>query len=199
MTNFSTGRLGSELAEYLAAAGHPVTLLLGEQATWRSTGPPVKVASFSTTEDLRRRLELLAQSPVDALFLAAAVSDFGFGRVWVRSEQGDLAPVTGGKLSTRAGTLLAELVPTPKIIAELRGWYPQALLVGWKYEVEGGREGILKLAERQFAEAQTDACVVNGRAYGEGFGVVQRVGGSVHCGTRTELFAALAATLATHR
>ena len=35
LTNHSTGRLGSELTNYLTQCGHEVTLLIGEQATWR--------------------------------------------------------------------------------------------------------------------------------------------------------------------
>ena len=34
LTNFSTGRLGTELANFLVAGGHNVTLLTGVQATW---------------------------------------------------------------------------------------------------------------------------------------------------------------------
>ena len=34
LTNFSTGRLGTELANFLAAHGHQVTLLIGESATY---------------------------------------------------------------------------------------------------------------------------------------------------------------------
>ena len=33
LTNFSTGRLGMELANFLAARGHKVVLLIGETAT----------------------------------------------------------------------------------------------------------------------------------------------------------------------
>src|ERR1017187_6048830 len=35
LTNFSTGRLGSELVNFLAARGHEATLLIGQQATYR--------------------------------------------------------------------------------------------------------------------------------------------------------------------
>src|SRR5262245_43495699 len=35
LTNLSTGRLGSELVNHLADCGHEVTLLIGQQATWR--------------------------------------------------------------------------------------------------------------------------------------------------------------------
>ncbi|HWI56618.1 MAG TPA: phosphopantothenoylcysteine decarboxylase, partial [Bacillota bacterium] len=122
-----------------------------------------------------------------------AVSDFTFGKVWVRCAQGDLTEIRSGKLSTRQGTLLAELVPTPKIIAELRQWYPQARLVGWKYEVDGDRPGVIRLAQRQLAECHTDACVANGPAYGPGFGLVKNTGECTHLAGLTALFERLEA------
>jgi len=128
---------------------------------------------------------------VAAVFHAAAVSDFTFGKVWRRSPQGELVELKGGKLSTREGTLLAELLPTPKIIAELRQWYPTARLVGWKYEVEGGRADVIRLAERQLTDCRTDACVANGPAYGAGFGLVKGGGAVTHLPDTASLFAAL--------
>jgi phosphopantothenoylcysteine decarboxylase/phosphopantothenate--cysteine ligase len=129
---------------------------------------------------------------VGAVFHAAAVSDFTFGKVWVRSDDGALTEIKSGKLSTRQGTLLAELVPTPKIIAELRQWYPRARLVGWKFEVEGDTDGVIGLAKRQIAECRTDACVANGVAYGPGFGLVKANGELVHVEDTKGLFEALA-------
>ena len=102
-----------------------------------------------------------------------------------------MTEVKSGKLSTRQGTLLAELVPTPKIIAELRGWYPKARLVGWKFEVDGDRAGVIALAERQMADCRTDACVANGAAYGHGFGLVTGAGKCLHLADATALFPAL--------
>ena len=74
------------------------------------------------------------------MFHAAAVSDFAFGKVWEPSPGGTLTEVRAGKLTTRQGMLLAELVPTPKVIAELRAWFPHARLAGWK--VKPDREGV---------------------------------------------------------
>ncbi len=195
LTNFSTGRLGSELAEFLAAQGHQVTLLLGEQATWSGDHPRAGVQRFTTTADLRDRLQSLARTPINAVFHAAAVSDFTFGKIWLRSNDGQLTEVRSGKISTREGVLLAELVPTPKIIAELRQWFPAARLVGWKYEVEGDRSAVLSLAERQLRDCRTDACVANGPAYGPGFGLVTGSGQSQHFTDSSTLFAALAKML----
>lgn len=191
LTNFSTGRLGSELAAFLTGCGHEVTLLLGEQATHRPTNNVGKLEMFSTTADLRERFQAHARQPVDAIFHAAAVSDFTFGKVWIRSPDGQLTEARSGKISTREGTLLAELLPTQKIIAELRNWYPTARLVGWKYEVDGDRAGVIRLAERQLAECRTTATVANGPAYGPGFGLVTGIGASMHLPDSAALFTAL--------
>jgi phosphopantothenate---cysteine ligase (CTP) len=191
LTNFSTGRLGSELATYLTARGHEVTLLVGQTASFRGERRAQRVETFSTTANLRERLRAFGGADMNAVFHAAAVSDFGFGKIWRRSPAGQLSEVQAGKLSTRQGTLLAELVPTPKIIAELRDWFPQARLVGWKYEVEGARADVVELARKQLAECRTDACVANGPAYGVGFGLVRKAGGCSHAATAEALFALL--------
>jgi phosphopantothenoylcysteine decarboxylase/phosphopantothenate--cysteine ligase len=191
LTNSSTGRLGSELVNFLAARGHEATLLIGQDAAYRGERHAHRVETFTTAANLRDRLRALAGETVAAVFHAAAVSDFAFGKVWRRSPQGELTELKGGKLSTRQGTLLAELAPTPKIIAELRRWFPAAQLVGWKYEVEGGRAGVIRLAERQITECRTDACVANGPAYGAGFGLVRGGGEFTHLPDTAALFAAL--------
>jgi phosphopantothenoylcysteine decarboxylase/phosphopantothenate--cysteine ligase len=176
LTNFSTGRLGSELANFLASRGHQVTLLLGQQATYSGEHHVSQVKTFTTTTNLRERLQAMSKQPVQALFHAAAVSDFSFGKIWRRAASGALTEMKARKLTTRAGVLMAELLPTPKIIAELRDWFPHALIVGWKYEVEGDRAGAVRQAEKQLTECRTDACVANGPAYGAGFGLVRNAG-----------------------
>lgn len=190
LTNFSTGRLGSELVNFLAARGHEVTLLIGQQATWRGERHAKSVETFTTTADLRERLARLAARPVDAVFHAAAVSDFSFGKIWTCPPGGARSEVRSGKLSTRQGTLLAELIPTPKLIAQLRDWFPKARLVGWKFEVEGDRAAAVRLAQKQITECLTDACVANGPAYGPGFGLVTGTGAE-HMAGSSALFEAL--------
>lgn len=197
LTNFSTGRLGTELANFLVSCGHYVTLLIGEQATYAGERHAQSVETFSTTDNLRTRLHALAAPSVEAVFHAAAVSDFGFGKLWLRTAQGELSEIKSGKISTRQGTLLAELVPTPKLLAELRAWYPTARLVGWKYEVNGDRASVLRAAERQLTTCLTDACVANGPAYGSGFNLVTGAGARrhSHLGDKDALFERLEAML----
>ena len=192
MTNFSTGTLGTELANYLVEQGHEVELLRGHYSTCGIESKAQSVQIFTTTADLSRRLEGLGSSEVGAVFHAAAVSDFTFGKIWRRASGGELSEIKSRKISTRRGTVLAELTPTPKIIGRLRGWFLKARLVGWKYELEGNRAQVINLAEKQLEENQTDACVVNGPAYGMGFGLVQGPGRCRHLPEKRDLFAALA-------
>lgn len=192
LTNFSTGRLGTELGNYLTARGHNVTLLLGEQATYGGERRVLRVERFTTTDSLSLKLQTLTKLDIGAVFQAAAVSDFTFGKIWRRSAQGELTEIQAGKLSTRQGTLLAELVPTPKLLANLRAWYPDAKLVGWKFEVDGDRASVLRAAEKQLKDCRTDLCVVNGPAYGDGFGLMSVGASCKHLAGHAELFAALA-------
>jgi len=197
LTNFSTGRLGSELSNFLTEQGHEVTLLIGQLATYHGTPHTQSTHIFSTTTHLRDTLCSLGGDTVAAVFHAAAVSDFTFGKIWNRSEQGELTEKRSGKLSTREGTLLAELLPTKKIINELREFFPKALLVGWKYEIDGDRANVIRLAQEQMAQCRTDACVANGPAYGLGFGLVQS-NGCAHHKQSLSLFTALEKLIGQH-
>lgn len=191
LTNFSTGRLGTELANFLTARGHRVTLLVGESATYAGERRARSVKVFSTTADLRAKLKALSGKKVDAIFHAAAVSDFTFGKMFTRDAAGKLkAFKPSKKIPTRGGNLFVELVPTPKIIAELRGWFPKARIVGWKFEVDGGRAAALRAAKNQIAGCVTDFCVANGPAHGKGFSLVS-AGGQTHFTDAPKLFAAL--------
>ena len=191
LTNFSTGRLGTELANFLTARGHKVTLLVGEAATYKGECRAQSVKTFSTTADLRAKLKAFAGKKVDAIFHAAAVSDFAFGQIFTETKAGEFSALKATKkISTRKGTLLVELMPTPKIIAELRGWFPKTKIVGWKFEADGQRANALHAAEKQLADCATDFCVANGPAYGRGFGLVS-ADGQKHFAAAEKLFAAL--------
>ena len=159
LTNHSTGRLGCCLADALARGGHRVTLLLSETAVHAPKSKKVRVLRFNTTKDLHEQLEAASSLRVKAVFHVAAVSDFTVKRP------------RKGKIPT-TDSLTLELKPTPKIICSLRKWFPDAFLVGWKYEVDGGKKSTLAAARTQIKKCKTNACVANGPAYGEGFGIV---------------------------
>lgn len=168
LTNFSTGELGLMLAAQLARAGHTVLCLKGIGATSNFSAPRVEHIPFSTNDDLLWKLGAYA-GKVDGLFHTAALCDYRVQSI----EQEDGSRLSGmGKVPTRIGNLILKLEPTTKVLPQLRALFPEARLVGWKYELDGDRTSVVAKAERQVRECGTDACVVNGSGWGEGFGFV---------------------------
>lgn len=166
LTNFSTGRLGIALANAFTRHGWEVTCFKGEQATCPDPLRAKTVLAFSTNEDLARKLAALSQADkMDAVFHAAALCDFKVARV--ESAAGET--VASPKFFTRAGELRLVLAPAAKVLPQLRGWFPGAKIAGWKYELAGTRADAFEAARQQLHEGRTDACVLNGAAYGAGF------------------------------
>jgi phosphopantothenoylcysteine synthetase/decarboxylase len=175
MTNLSTGNLGSYLAHELLQAGLEVTLLWGDTS---SATPPRNVIrkNFSSASSLRALLEEESSSGHEAVLHLAAISDFRVAE-----------PSAEGKRSSRSGRLTLTLEPAPKLIRHLREWFPKAYLVGWKYEVDGGPDSARKAAQNQLKETSTDACVLNGPAYGSGFFWIEPEQESCHLEDRVTL------------
>jgi phosphopantothenoylcysteine decarboxylase/phosphopantothenate--cysteine ligase len=192
LTNFSTGRLGAELARFLCAEGHDVDLFLGDAASWRGENHPARVHEFSTGASLLELFENHASSSIGAIFHAAAVGDFKFGKLW-SEDHSELSPL--GKIPTREGALLVELIPAPKILPQLRALFPRAVIAGWKYEVDGDRASAIAAGNRQIEQCLTDLCVVNGPAYGTGFGVLFAQGEFTQAQSPEELYLTLSGRL----
>jgi phosphopantothenoylcysteine decarboxylase/phosphopantothenate--cysteine ligase len=188
MTNHSTGRLGSMLADFLLDQGCDVTLLASRYSVYRTEREAVQIRPFTTTAQLFDEMHDLSNGGYQAVFHVAAVSDYKFGNVYRVGDDKSLVPVASKKFSSRIDKLMVELVPTPKIISRLRSWYPKAFLVGWKYEVEGDRSQVLEKAIVQLKECNTDSCVANGPAYGSGFGYVMKDGLPIHAQDEAALF-----------
>ena len=162
ITNQSTGELAVKLAQGFLAAGHQVDLFLGRGATWRLESAKF----FQTNEDLCRLLgEMTDRGGVDAVLHAAALSDFGVARRMVSGRATEAA-----KISSDAETIELRLVPKPKLIRHLRGWFSSAYIIGWKFELEGTPGDAVKEGVQQIELNRTNACVVNGSAFGPGFG-----------------------------
>ncbi|MGB9603619.1 MAG: phosphopantothenoylcysteine decarboxylase [Limisphaerales bacterium] len=187
ITNFSTGELGCKLADALYRAGNFVTLLLGAHSTYRNLKHPVQIIEFTTAESLKNVLYEIKDGCYNAVFHVAAVCDYRIGRVYTRDEDGNLLEVKSAKYQTSFGNLLVEFVPTEKIIAKLRGWFPDAVIVGWKYEIDRPKISFIDLCRKQIEENKTDACVMNGPAYGEGFGLLVKQGNLMHYDTKDTL------------
>ena len=166
LTNFSTGKLGTKIANHFLKRGWNVHCLRAEGATYTGPLDAWEVESFTTNDDLADRMERIGRMRrIDAVFHAAALCDFRIARIVDHQDE----PVSSPKIATRDGRVTLELEPATKILPKLRGWFPHATIVGWKYELAGSRDDAFAKAWSQLAECQTDACVLNGDVHGPGF------------------------------
>ena len=179
ITNRSTGELAVKLARRAMAFGHGVELFLGQGAIFRSEFAKY----FETNEDLLRLLGDVVERPsVGAVFHAAALSDFGVAKTEFPGVQPGAA-----KISSDAEYIQLRLVPKPKLIVRLRELFPNAYIVGWKFELDGKPEDVLQKGLRQILLNRTNACVINGAAFGSGFGFCTANGMAHTAATRDEL------------
>jgi phosphopantothenoylcysteine synthetase/decarboxylase len=184
LTNFSTGELGIMLANRLTQAGFEVLCFKGVGATCPLRAEGARVLPFTTNGSLRAELEGVEnRSEIHAVFHAAALCDYRVKSV--HSSSG--AEIAAAKIPSRAGELTLTLEPLPKLLPELRQFFPASRIVGWKYELVGTRDDVLAAAARQMRETGTDLCVVNGAAFGAGFGVCQRGGRLLPCTDKARL------------
>lgn len=173
LTNFSTGSLGAALANALVDSGHEVICLRGVNATCPTIIKTSRLEPFTTNQDLAARLKRISEAErVDAVFHAAALCDYKVDQVLTASGQAISSP----KFATRDGRLHLVLSPAMKVLPLMRGWFPSATIVGWKYELAGTREDAFAKAWKQLSDCATDACVLNGAAYGNGFAICRANG-----------------------
>jgi phosphopantothenoylcysteine decarboxylase/phosphopantothenate--cysteine ligase len=183
LTNFSTGELGVRLCNQLARAGFEVFCLKGSGATHPGPGAQCHLSLFDTNTSL---LSLLRQTSetheIAAVFHVAALCDYKVKRV--EDDQGRSS--NSPKIASRSGALTISLEPATKVIAEMRRLFPESILVGWKYELAGTQQEALAKALRQIEEYRTDACVLNGQAYGSGFAFCRPMQAIHECSNKTE-------------
>ncbi len=166
LTNFSTGELGVHLSNQLVRAGFEVFCLKGSGATYPGPEEQCHLSLFDTNDDLLGLLkQTSAAHEIAAVFHVAALCDYKVKRV--EDDQG--RSCNSPKIASRSGALTISLEPATKVIAKMRHLFPESILVGWKYELAGTPPEALAKAARQMQENRTDACVLNGQAFGPGF------------------------------
>lgn len=192
ITNFSTGELGVLLSTELVRSGHQVFCFKGHGAVYPGPGSECHVAQFTTNDDLLHLLkQTAAVNQIGAVFHAAALCDYRVGTI--RDDQGRTCD--SPKIASRTGALTLKLVPSTKVISLLREVFPYSLIVGWKYELAGTRIDAMMKASRQLMDNGTDMCVLNGRAYGEGFGICRNTGLIHECRDKQNLVKYLSSQL----
>src|SRR5262249_38926258 len=141
ITNQSTGELAVLLAQKFQEAGNAVELLLGTRSIFRASS----ARFFDTNEDLERLLrEVVNREGVQAVLHAAALADFEVASIIVDGQKQGSA-----KISSAATAIQLRLVPKAKVIALLRELFPEAWIIGWKFELDGSPADVVSKGIQQ--------------------------------------------------
>ena len=147
LTNKFTGQLGIEITEELYLRGADVRLIHGGGVAQPPAHLPYQVAA--TFDDyVRLILAALAERPYVAGVFSAAVADYRPAQVLPGKTP------SGGALQTLA------LVPTLKVIEEVRRQFPALRLVSFKYQEDVTHEELLAIAAERLARGHA-AVVAN--------------------------------------
>lgn len=152
MTNISTGKLGSIIADTLARAGaivkyvHTNTAMLATH----SNVIPHSVISAQDTYDLLEKII----STANAVIHCMAVSDFTFKRdTALKCKSND--PMAFIDYMRRTITV------NPKIISKIKIWNPNIFLVGFKFEVGAPYEELISIARSSIEKNKCDVIIAN--------------------------------------
>lgn len=150
ITNFSTGKTGARLTEYLMSQGHQVIHFHGMGSILPQSF--THLVEYSDFEDLNDKLKkVLAQGGFELVIHAAAVSDFSVSEIQVGSAR--LTPKDAAKIdSSEADEISLKLKKNFKIIEKLVEYAPPArpVIVGFKLtntdSLEARKKAVLKLS-----------------------------------------------------
>lgn len=168
ITNQSTGRLGSQIAQTFLEAGFAVTLITTPNAMKPQAHPKLQQILIKTTSDLESALQ--EQVPNHHVLIhSMAVSDYRplqmvpleklqevpTYQVFLEPEQ------KGGKHSSTAKHQVIFLEKTPKLIQKIKDWNPAIRLIGFKLLVSVSSAELISIAQASLKKNRADLIVAN--------------------------------------
>ncbi len=157
ITNTSTGKLGREMAYQAMSHGAVVTYIYGAGSLFpviqdhNGIKPSqLKLIEIETNNDLIKVIrEKLKKKKFDAIVHAMAVADYVPSRA------------KPDKTPSEKKEWLLKLVKTLKVITIIRDMWPDALLVGFKLEVNRTKGDLIKTARRFLTKNRANLVVAN--------------------------------------
>lgn len=194
LTNFSTGEFGTLLASTFSAAGWNVVVCRGEAATFPAPkeSERIRIHRYGTNAELETLLARLAADPdtaqPDLLLHCAALSDFDVASVQPVEGEGSTHPdPSARKLTSEAAGWILRLRRISKTLPKLHALFPQTKILGWKYALDGERADALAAAQHQIEACHTVGCLMNGNAWGDGYGLLLPDGNVLTFSTKQEV------------
>jgi phosphopantothenoylcysteine decarboxylase/phosphopantothenate--cysteine ligase len=151
ISNISTGEMGHEIAQAFRKAGAGVTVIEGAVTHVLAADSGIKIVKYRFFDELAKALRIELLKKYDIIIHAAAVSDF------------KAVSVSKNKISSDK-VLTLKLVPTPKLIKDIKRLSPKSILVGFKLESNIRRDainGVFETTKSLFESSGCDLVVAN--------------------------------------
>lgn len=193
ITNMSTGRLSTTLANNFLTAGYEVTAILNtvvntKELKENKNAQNLKIVTVETTEDMLQALEQESKlKPTNIVIHASAVGDYKADYTFLfenfatylaeKIEKGEVKTKedimsaflqkeeyqidNSSKISSYQKNLTVKLGLTPKIIANLRTWFPETLLIGCKLLDNVSKEELYNVATNLCKKNDLDFVLAN--------------------------------------
>lgn len=148
--NTSSGKMGVALAQQATRMGAIVTLICGYGSAEPDGDSVAKVSRVSTSQEMREAvISELTSKKYDIVIMAAAVTDFMPN---AKSER---------KIDTRHGRVELSLVPTKKIVDEVKKLSPRTVLVAFKADYNVSESVLVQKSLAKLRESDADLVVAN--------------------------------------
>lgn len=189
ITNFSTGSLSVQLGKEFLNAGHEVCLVLNHivNAGEIENNPNLKIVRVETTEEMLRSLEVESKSAkYDVLIHSSAVGDYKSAFTFLMEDLAEelYSKIKDGKINSKEDILNVMVNPscklddsskissyqtnltvklglTPKIISNLREWFPKTILIGCKLLENVSKEELFEVAQKLCVKNKVDYILAN--------------------------------------
>lgn len=166
ISNFSTGRTGAVIADFLSKNGFKVTLLSSKRAILPTTdtssaSEPIKIEYFSSFNSLDQKLEeLLSSRKFTAVVHAAAVSDYSVD--YLESDGFKIPPSEDIKLDS-SKPLSIILKPNHKIIDRIKNYSlnKSIKLIGFKLTKNASDDLVKEKVSKVLKRGHVDYVVQN--------------------------------------
>ena len=148
LSNPSSGRMGVAVAKEAFYRGASVTLVHGPL----SVPPPPwvrRVTAVSAEDMLKSILKEIESDEYNAVILAGAPADFKF------------SSSSTHKIDSTVESMTVKLIPTPKIIAEVRRRKPGMLIVGFAAETVTDEGELVERAIKKLRRYDVDVIIAN--------------------------------------
>lgn len=159
ISNLSTGKTASTIADELAANGFSVTFLHGINSALPKND--IEMIPFTDFKDLQKNLlKLISENKYDAIIHAAAVSDYTIDKI--HYDQKELKPSLNKKIESSKNLILT-LKPTEKILDKIKAHSKnsQVVLFAFKFSDKNDFEQSKQMVKKLIHSSKADYVVLN--------------------------------------